>query len=550
MNNWQQRTAGALVVVVAVVLVYAAGYQWGMAAFEGVPVSYAQAVQVVVESITTAGFGGHAPWSSTAMSLFVLAMNLTGMLLVFLAVPLFVVPLVREALKAHPPARAAMSGHFIICTFSPRGAAFAAGLASRGRDHVFVEPNPETARSLYDDGHAVIEGDPELTRTLENANLSEAAGVVADADDDANASIALSVRELNADVRLATLVEDPAAASYHRLAGADAVLSPRQLLGRSLARQVPTVLTRRAASEDAAEGGIALGDHVALFEIKIEPGSVLFGKSVREARLRERFGFDAIGAWKRGRFTSPVAPDAQLEAGTRLFVAGPPGQRQALQQEGAAAVRSFGERPVVVAGHGRAGRAAASTLAEADARTVVLDRDEKEGVDVVGDARDPETLEEAGLPEAKAAIIAVDDDTTAIAATLVMRDVNPALYLIVRADREADEQKLYRAGADYVQSLATVSGRMMRSTMLEDERVFAPETQIEIARLPAGALAGQTLAGARVRSRTGCTVLATMRDGGALPEMDPDAFRFAEGDDVLVAGTSEQVQQFEAAYVR
>ena len=130
--------------------------------------------------------------------------------------------------------------------------------------------------------------------------------------------------------------------------------------------------------------------------------------------------------------------------------------------------------------------------------------------------RDPAVLEEAGIKEA-AAIITVDDDTTAIFATLIMRELNPSLYIIVRANKEEDEPKLYRAGADHVQSLATVSGRMMASTMLEDEETFTPETQIDIVRLPVGKLAGQTLAEAEVRTRTGTTVLAVLRKGEAPP---------------------------------
>ena len=45
-------------------LTYAFVYQWGMAVYEDQSVMYIQALQVVIEAITTAGFGSHAPWSS------------------------------------------------------------------------------------------------------------------------------------------------------------------------------------------------------------------------------------------------------------------------------------------------------------------------------------------------------------------------------------------------------------------------------------------------------------------------------------------------------
>jgi Trk K+ transport system NAD-binding subunit len=170
-------------------------------------------------------------------------------------------------------------------------------------------------------------------------------------------------------------------------------------------------------------------------------------------------------------------------------------------------------------------------------------------VDVVGDVRDPDVLSEAGIESAAAAIISVDDDTTAIFATLVMRELNPDLYIIVRANKEESEKKLYRAGADYVQSLATVSGRMMASTVLEDEQVFTFEAQIEIVQLPAGDLAGQTLAEAAVRSETGAVVLAVIRGDDILTDLDEQAFRLADDDAVVVAGTSESIRSFEATFI-
>jgi Trk K+ transport system NAD-binding subunit len=340
-----------------------------------------------------------------------------------------------------------------------------------------------------------------------------------------------------------TLLEDPSLDVYHRLAGATEVLSPRQLLGASLARQVPTVMTT------LMDEGVSLDDHVEIVEIKVEAHSEVCGRTVRQARLREDYGFDVIGAWSEGSFTSPVSPDLRLHAGMRLLVAGPPGRIHALQQGAASTVQRFSSRSVVIAGYGRAGRTAASILAETNVDVQVLDVLDNEPVDVVGDVRQPDVLERVGIREATAAIITVNDDTTAIFATLVMRELNPDLYIIVRANREEDEKKLYRAGADYVQSLATVSGRMMASTLVEDEEIFTFEAQVEIVDLPAGRLAGETLATARVRNRTGATVLAVLRDETTISDPDPAGFTFAEGDHVVVAGTGESIRYFEAEFL-
>ena len=543
MSNWRERIVWAVTTVGVVVAAYSVGYRWAMRVYEGEQVSYPQAVQVVVEAITTTGFGGHAPWAAPEMNLFILAMNLTGVAFVFLAVPVFLLPLFREVFETHPPTASDATGHMIVCRYSPRGEAFIAELEARGYPYVIVEADRDVATMLHERGQPVVLGDPESTKVLRAANLEAARGVVADAEDDVNASIALSVREIRSDVPIVTLLEDPALDVYHRLAGATEVLSPRQLLGASLARQVPTVMTT------LIDEGVSLDDHIEIVEIKVEAHSEVCGQTVRRARLREDYGFDVIGAWSEGSFTSPVSPDLRLHAGMRLLVAGPPGRIHALQEGAASTVQRFSSRSVVIAGYGRAGRAAASILAETSVDVQVLDVLDNEPVDVVGDVRQPDVLERVGIREATAAIITVNDDTTAIFATLVMRELNPELYIIVRANREEDEKKLYRAGADYVQSLATVSGRMMASTLVEDEEIFTFEAQVEIVNLPAGRLAGETLATARVRNRTGATVLAVLRDETTVSDPDPTGFTFAEGDHVVVAGTGESIRYFEAEFL-
>lgn len=543
MSIWTRRLLYAIGTVSVVILLYARGYQWGMGVFEEEPVSYIQALQVVVEAITTAGFGGHAPWQSGVLNAMVLAMNLTGVLFVFLAVPVFLVPLFREVVRSHPPTSARMEDHIILCTYTARGDTFVAELTARDQPYVIIEPDRETAHALYDAGYEVIVGDPESVDVLERANIAEAMAVVADAKDDVNASIALSVREIDPDIRVVTLVEDPALATYHRLAGANDVLSPRQLVGESLARQVPSVM-RTSIGE-----GVPIGGEIELVELKVESGGELLGKTVRELLGQGGYGTDVIGAWKDGQFTSPLPSDYVLDAGVRLLVAAPSARIQALQKEAAATLGYAPPRSVLLAGYGRAGQAAASVLADTSASVTVLDREPSDAVDVVGDVRDPDALVKAGVRDATAVILAVDDDTTAILATLVMRDLNPDLYIIVRADREADEQKLYRAGANYVQSLATVSGRMLASTVLEDEEVLAFEHQIEIVKLPAGRLAGRPLGDAGVQAETGVVVLAVQRNDTTHVDLDPHTFEISQDDALVIAGMTENIRRFETKYL-
>ena len=548
-----RRTVYYLALVVATTLLFTLVYNVGMAVWEGRPQPLYRSLEIVIQSFTTTGYGQDAPWRTPQMNLLAITMQLTGIGLILTAVDVFAVPWLRDALTPSAPESADdLRNHVIICEHTPRTEAFVTELDARGRAYVLGEADEERAGRLHEDGYRVVHGDPESTDTLRAAGIESALAVVADAADDTNASIVLSARDARPDVRVITLVEDASLARYHRAAGADEVLSPRQLLGSSLARQVPTTVTTDMVSGIEGEDGSAIplpnGNDFELVELTVAENSDLHGKTFGEAHLRERFGVNVIGAWFDGDFQTPVGMDERLASRTRLLVAGESAQVEALQAATASTVRQFGPQRIVIAGFGDSGRAAADALADSRAEVTVLDAEADADADVVGDARDPETLAAAGIADASALIVTVADDTTAIFVTLIAREVNPDLYIVVRANEEVDVQKLYRAGGDYVQSLATVSGRMLASTVFEDEEVLAYDKQINVVRLPAGSLVGSTIVDERVRTETGCTVVAAVRDDETITDFDPEQFSFEAGDEVIIAGTDEATTEFERTF--
>jgi Trk K+ transport system NAD-binding subunit len=532
-----RRTVYYLALVAATTVLFTATYNVGMAVWGGRPQLLYRSLEVVIQSFTTTGYGEDAPWQTLQMNVLAILMQLTGIGLILTAVDVFAVPWLRDALAPSAPETLPdLEDHIVVCEHTPRTDAFIAELDARGRDYVLVESDTETAVDLHEAGYRVIRGDPESVETLENAGVGSARCVVVDAPDDTSASVALSVRDVRSDVRVITLVEDVDLARYHSAAGVDDVLSPRQLLGRSLAEEVPTAVATEI------EEGVVIGEGFELVELTVAPESDLASETFSDAVLRDRFGVNVIGAWVDGDFETPVGPDEELSPGTRLLVAGRTEDVEALRDATAATVRTFSAQRIVIAGFGDSGRAIREALSGSGFRITVLDIEETEGVDVVGDAREPSALEESGVEDADALVLAVADDTTAIFATLIARELNPDLHIVVRANEEADVEKLRRAGADYVLSLATVSGRMIASAVL-DEEVIAMDTQVEVLRTEAPRLVGQTLGEARVRSRTGCTVVAVERDGEVLTDLGPD-FRIQRGDELVVAGTDEGTNRF------
>jgi Trk K+ transport system NAD-binding subunit len=539
MDKWQRRTVYYSVVLFGSMLVFAVLYQNGMRIYEGDSRTFLHSLQVVVETFTTTGFGSDSPWSSPEMQVLVIVMDLVGTLLIFMALPVLAFPLLEDILSTTVPTSVPddTGDHVIICSYTSRAEALTDELDSWDVDHVIVESERTRATELYEDGHRVIHADPTSIADLEGAELASARALVADVSDQVDASIVLAAQEVAEDVPIVSVIEEPDRQSYHRLAGADHVLSPRPLLGESLASKVTTAVTANLGE------AIDIGDGFGVAELPIHRGSRLVGTTLAESGIREQSGVNVIGIWVRGEFETPPSPDATLTDGSVLLVTGREGQLEELKGLTLSEIRRFSRGKTIVIGYGEVGNRICAALDDAGLSYTVIDRTEMDGVDIVGDATEPGTLREAGIEDARSVVLAMPDDTTTEFATLVVRDVSPETEIIARVEEIESVRKMYRAGADYVLSLATVTGRMIASTILEDEDVLSLDRQVEVVRTIAPELVGQTIGDADVRSKTGCTVVGVERDGTVLTDVGPE-FSVEAGDELIVAGTDDGIQRF------
>ncbi|PAU82728.1 metal transporter [Halorubrum salipaludis] len=543
MDSWKRRVGGYFGFVLFVLVFTAVVYRYGMRVYEGDPRTMIEALRFSVEMFTTTGFGGDSPWESQQLNAFIAVMDLVGMVLLIGALPVVVTPLLEEAFSTTVPVSADedLSDHVVVCSDTSRSAALIEEFDSREIPYVIVEPDDDRAVRLHEAGRAVIRADPESTEGLAAANLTDARALVTDASDQVDASIVLAAKEVSPDVRVISVVEDPERERYHRLAGADEVLSPRSLLGESLAAKVTT-----AIQTDLGEA-IAIGDSLRLAEVSVPHGSPLAGSTLADTDIRERAGANVIGAWFNGEFEAAPPPDATLSAGTVLLVSGRSDQLERLVDLANSATRRFGAGETVVIGYGQVGRTVTEAVGDADLPVTVVDREDAAGVDVVGDATDPETLRAAGVEGAQTVVLALPDDTTTEFTTLVVRDLAPDTQVLARVEEAASVRKMHRAGADYVLSLATVTGRLSASTVIEDRDVLSLNQQIEVVRSRVPRLAGKTIGRANVRETTGCTVIAIERGDETVTEIGPDT-RIRSDDEIVVVGTDEGIRTFESRF--
>ncbi|MFA9517375.1 TrkA family potassium uptake protein [Halopenitus sp. H-Gu1] len=543
MDRWKQRAVGYFLFVGVALVLTAMGYQWGMRVYEGRPRTLLDSFQFAVEMFTTTGFGGDSPWTSPEMQAFIAVTDLLGMAVLVGALPVLVGPLLERALSTAAPQKLTtdVTDHVVICSYTTRAEELIEELDSNAVPYVIVEPDRGRADELYEDGHRVIRADPESTEGLEAARLRSARALFADVSDQVDASIVLAAKELAGDLPVVSVVEDANREKYHRLAGADHVLSPRQLLGESLAQKVTTAL--RSQVDEAVE----ISEYLQLAEVSIRHGSDLAGTTLADSRIRERSGVNVIGAWFRGEFDASPSPDATLMAGTVLIVSGRSTQLERLVEMTHSSVREFQVGKTVVVGHGTVGRTVTSELDDVGIPYTVVDWVDEEGVDVVGDATETETLTAAGIEEAQTVVLALPDDTTTEFATLVVRDLAPDTEIITRVEENANVSKTYRAGADYVLSLATVTGRMSASYLLENRDVLSLNQQVEVTRTPAPKIVGQTIQDADIRKQTDCTVIAIKRNDDVITDIGPET-KITDDDELVIVGTDDGIREFERLF--
>ena len=543
MSAWQRRVIGYFSLLFVALVGTALGYQWGMATFENRPRTFLGAFQFAVEMFTTTGFGGDAPWESEQMRAFIAVTDLMGMALLVGALPVVARPVLETILTETAPTALddEVTDHVIVCSYTTRAEVLIEELDAREVPHVVVESDRERANELYGDGHRVIRADPESSEGLNAARLPAARSLVVDVSDQVDASIVLAAKELAEDVPVVSVVEDPDLERYHRLAGADHVLSPRPLLGRGLAAKVTTAL--RTEIDEA----IDIDDRLKIAEVSVRHGGDLAGATLAESGIRERAGVNVVGAWFQGEFDPSPSPDAALTRGTVLLVSGRPDQLERLVEMTQSSVRRFTAGRTVIVGYGQVGRTIAGELEDADIPYTVVDTEDKPGVDVVGDATNPETLASARVEDADTVALALPDDTTTEFATLVIRDTAPDTEIVARIEEDANVSKTYRAGADYVLSLATVTGRMSAARLLEGRDVLSVEQQVEVVRVEAPGLVGRTLGDADVRETTDCTVMAIERDADVITEMGPRT-TVEPDDELIVVGTDDGIRAFERAF--
>jgi Trk K+ transport system NAD-binding subunit len=519
--------------LVAVISVYTLVYAAGMRYVEDRPRTLFHSAQIVVETMTTTGYGADSPWSTPVMNALMIAMQVTGIGIGFVTLRVLVIPLFERAPLELDDRLSAKDGHVVVAEYQRDTGVLLDELERYDIDYVLVESDVEEAKRLSDDGYQAIDGDPESRADLDRAGIERASLLITDAGD-RTASVVLTALEANEDLRVISFTASTRRTAALAEVGVDRSVAPHALIGRRLAEKATTPLAVAAGT-----------DRVTVREVLVRRDSPLDGVRVAESPVADHPELTLVAGWFDGDLHLPPDPDDVLRHNTVLVVAGQAAAIDELARE-VSGIRWRG-RPdhsrIVVAGAGEGGTAAVDTLGP-DVPVTTVDDDRSNDPDVVGDVTEPETLRAADLESASALIVTVDDDATALLTVAMARSLSDDLEILTRVTDAEKTAPAVRAGADYVLSVQRVCARLVAAEV-HGERVVDPASQIRLVRASGAGLAGTSLADSRRDRTRGWLIVAVLRDGTVYTG---EGTVVDEDDEILVAGSDESIQAFEEAY--
>lgn len=217
---------------------------------------------------------------------------------------------------------------------------------------------------------------------------------------------------------------------------------------------------------------------------------------------------------------------------------------------------------IIICGFGRVGGQVVSQLKFENKPLVMIEKN-KEVLEalpnnilyVIGDAKEEQTLIDAGVKNASAIILTSPNDADNVFITLTTKGINPNILVISRAESNHSEKILYQAGVDRVVNTSNIGGKRMAMSVLKPHSVEYIDTLLhnddvafsveEIRVSENSRLTNLSLKEAQIRKLYGVSIVAIKRNGTVISNPNADE-RIQANDMIIVFGSEDQLKTFES----
>lgn len=220
------------------------------------------------------------------------------------------------------------------------------------------------------------------------------------------------------------------------------------------------------------------------------------------------------------------------------------------------------ENHYIICGYGRIGHRIAEVLKDAGLPVVIVENrnsslerlKEANFAFVQGDAEDEQTLIDAGIKKAYSLICTLSSDQDNVFTTLLARELNPDLFILVRTNENSNRNRVLRAGANKVISPYEIGADRMANVLLRPnvdqfvdsitKHVMQDRTFDEARIMTGSVLDGKTLAEINLRTLYGVLIIAIVPTGGNILFNPDSSTQINVGDSLILIGDLKQIDKF------
>lgn len=518
--------------------------------FEGQNHSWITGFYWTLTVMSTLGFGD-ITFASDLGRVFSIVVLLSGIFMLLIVLPFafirhFYVPLLESKKKNKVPRQVPMGtkNHIVICSYDVIAKDLTERLKQENTPFYIIENDLQKAIKYYDARIPVLFGELDEEETFNRANIKEAKLVLVNREDIVNTKIILNIRETAPSTPIVAIATNIESVDVQQLSGADHVLPLKKWLGEQL--------VNRINAQHSKSQPIGQYEDLLIAELPIH-NTPLVSKIIRETELRQKFGVSIVGIWKRGRL-QPITGHEKLTHDSVLVIIGNKQQLGSIDEH--FHDYNVNGNPVLLIGAGRVGSAAAKSLHKNGVLVNVIDKDPEVCKKIrpfcnqvfAGDASDYELLKGAGILEAPSVLLSTHDDTMNIYLASYCRQLNKELRIVSRISEARNIDIIYKAGANFVLSYATLGSEAVSSISKGQElTVLGEGITLFIIPIPKS-LVGKSLAKSGIGAKTGLSVIAIKKDSEVVTLLS--ASTILPGDaEIVLLGNIEMKHQFNEIYV-
>ena len=277
---------------------------------------------MTIFTITTVGFGEVHPlndlgrlWTS-----FVIVFGVSGFLYMLseIGAELVEFRVYKENQKKRKIRK--MKNHYIICGYGRMGAVIARELHEKNYPFVVVEIDQDKIDKISALGYQSILGDATIEKTLEEAGIHKAAGIVVCLNNDPdNLFVTLTARSLNHDAFLVSRCSQINNKPKLKQAGANKVVNPYTAGGHRMAELLISPELEDTVSLSLSQGIVDL----AIDEVNLTNLNSFHGVKIKDSTIREEFNLIIVGLVNGdGSYEINPDPELQLSADHTVMIMG------------------------------------------------------------------------------------------------------------------------------------------------------------------------------------------------------------------------------------